>query len=327
MTGQRDASIKSCWFLYLGGVRPGIGRSDSAEMLLQKLKYTGGLPALVLAKEGDRIVTTCRSLGVPVDTIPPVLLGRRSTILEALATDAGQHALEDLCRQLSGLQPDWALSFYSPWIPSALSGVPKNYFINFHPGKLPDLRGYEPDTWAILLGMQENVGCLHKLTSGYDEGDIGWQTSGVSIATDDTSASVLCNVTSRFIDEARQWWPLAATGQMMFSAQGPAVDEPLTSLRLEQYRRIDFFADSHEGLSRKIRAFLCHAGESAWLSGTIGGRDIRITSIVLGHVGHEALSPGTIISTGVMVADGVVADCRIKTPDGWATFDYLLNLT
>jgi hypothetical protein len=316
---------QSGWVLYLGGVRPGIGRADSAELLLHKSVTLGRPPRLVLAAEGDRIHLYCRTLKIDSSTIPRALLGRRAAIQKALLGDAGQGALAAVVQAVRSVQPGWCLSFYSPWIPAMLANVPAWYFINFHPGILPRLRGYEPDTWAILLGFKESGGCLHQVVDGYDEGPIGWQSSAVVISDDDTSASLLCNVTRRFIDEMRHWLPLAAGGGMAFVPQPPCGGRPLSAAALDEQRHIDFAVDSHQALMRKARAFLCHAGESAWLGARLGGEICRVTSLVLGRGEESGIPPGSILSPGVAVAPGVWADCRVKVPEGWVDIDYSIH--
>lgn len=315
---------QSRWILYLGGVRPGIGRADSAELLLHKSLTLGRPPCLVVAAAGDRVHSTCKSMQIASAAIPAPLLGSKRSILRSLDGMDGRHALASLCDTIKLARPDWCLSFYSPWIPEAVATIPAWYFVNFHPGILPQLRGYEPDTWAILLGLRESLGCLHLVVDGYDEGAIGWQSTAVRIAEDDTSASVLCSVTRRFIDEMRHWLPLASSGSMPFVAQAPSSGDVLTAALLNDQRHVDFTTDSHDTFMRKSRAFLCHAGESAWLSANIDDKPCRLTSLVLGRDADSGIAAGVMLSAGMNVAPGVWADCRIKVPDGWVDIDYYI---
>jgi len=84
-------------------------------------------------------------------------------------------------KRLSALNPDVGVVFYGNWIPPDLYNLPKRGFINYHPAPLPELRGVEPDTFAVLEGRKEMWGVVHQVSESYDEGLIVGRTAKIKL--------------------------------------------------------------------------------------------------------------------------------------------------
>jgi folate-dependent phosphoribosylglycinamide formyltransferase PurN len=74
---------------------------------------------------------------------------------------------------LRAVQPDLLLLAHSGIVPQAVLDAPRLATLNAHPGLLPEIRGFDPELWAIETGQLEAVGCtLHVVDRGVDTGPI-----------------------------------------------------------------------------------------------------------------------------------------------------------
>lgn len=245
------------WVFYPGRERPKINGKDSAQVLIEEAFACGHPPGLVWLTYGDSLQTWLLQERIPHQVLPQWLTATRKLILEALALPAHQQELAQIQSAMRQLGIQWGMTFYSPWIPSELFTVPANGFINFHPGNLPELRGMEPDTWAILLGMPTIRGTVHCVTEEYDEGPILWETRPVTIHDWDTPVSLLANVTGEFLNESQDF--LVAYQQQQITPVAQTRDhgyELASFTRLKQVHCIDWLTYDHSQLNRMLRAFV-----------------------------------------------------------------------
>jgi methionyl-tRNA formyltransferase len=134
------------------------------------------------------------------------LLGE-GRVLDALAADPGMDA--EIEARLGATPPDLIVSWFwtrklpERWLERARLGG-----INAHPSLLPRHRGPNPYFWAIDEGDVEAGATVHRLTAGYDEGNL--------------------LLASRLVIGESNAWQLAR-----------ALDRPALSLLREAARRLD----------------------------------------------------------------------------------------
>lgn len=245
------------WVFYPGRERPRLNGKDSAQGLIEQALACGHPPALVWLTYGDSLRSWLLQENIPHQVLPQWLTSTRKLILDALKAPAHQQELAQIQSSMQQAGVQWGMTFYSPWIPSELFTVPDGGFINFHPGNLPELRGMEPDTWAILLGMPSIRGTVHCVTEEYDEGPILWETRPVTIHDWDTPVSLLAGVTAKFLDESQDFLLAYQHNQITPIAQAQDHGFELASFtRLKQIHCIDWHTHDHCQLNRMLRAFV-----------------------------------------------------------------------
>ncbi|HKM15835.1 MAG TPA: formyltransferase family protein [Marinospirillum sp.] len=246
------------WILYLGGERP-LNKNkawiDSAQSLIIAAANAGYPPCLVLLHSSDALIPWLNQQTIIWMPLPDILVGKRSDIIKTLNGDQAQLVLQPIIQRLEELQPQWGLSFYSAWIPPQIFSLPKQAFLNFHPGNLPELRGFEPDSWAILRGMQSIQGSVHRLTLIYDAGDLVWNTSATSIWAWDTPTSLIERVTSIFVKELPSLLSAMQNKCLVYTPQINKAIQTATRAQLVSEAVIDWQFDSHQQLSRRLRVF------------------------------------------------------------------------
>lgn len=271
------------WILYLGGERPlnnSRGQEDSAQSLIYSAINAGFAPCLVLLHSSDHLIPWLDQQGIAWMPLPDILVGKRLEIAQALEEPQTQALLQPVCTLLQELQPQWGLSFYSPWIPPQIFSLPQQAFLNFHPGNLPELRGFEPDSWAILRAMQSIQGCVHRLTLIYDAGDLAWKTSPTSICPWDTPTSLIERVTRIFVEELPDLLKAMQKNSLVFTPQLNPPLQAATRAQLIAESFVDWQLDSHQQLSRRLRVF---NGQNIGipLQARIEGRCYRLLSMEL----------------------------------------------
>lgn len=158
--------------LIAGRFRPKI-EPDYAEQLLSKLVRSRHSIAGVITWPGDRIIPSVRRLQIAVFKLPAFLDRPRTVIRHALANSRRTRNLfRAWLSRMSHLDADIGVVFYGGWLPPGLAGLPRLGFVNFHPAPLPELRGVEPDTFAVLEGRRKMRGAVHLVSSKYDDGPI-----------------------------------------------------------------------------------------------------------------------------------------------------------
>jgi methionyl-tRNA formyltransferase len=104
-------------------------------------------------------------------------------------------------------KPDYIISgYYAKIFSDELLSIPKIGCVNFHPARLPHLRGLTPHFSHMLLGDKKNYATLHWLDQGVDTGDI------IGICSIDIKPEHTGFETGRLLTEAgmemfRENWP------------------------------------------------------------------------------------------------------------------------
>jgi methionyl-tRNA formyltransferase len=127
-------------------------------------------------------------------------------VLDALEADPGMDA--EIERRLAAAPPDLIVSwFWTRKLPARYLDRARLGGINAHPSLLPRHRGPNPYFWAIDSGDVETGVTVHRLTEGYDEGNL--------------------LLSSRLVIGERNAWQLAR-----------ALDRPALALLREAARRL-----------------------------------------------------------------------------------------
>jgi methionyl-tRNA formyltransferase len=92
-------------------------------------------------------------------------------VIDALSANPGMDA--EIERRLEAAPPDLIVSwFWTRKLPARLLELARLGGINAHPSLLPRHRGPNPYFWAIDSGDRETGVTIHRLTEGYDEGNV-----------------------------------------------------------------------------------------------------------------------------------------------------------
>lgn len=244
------------WILYLGGKRPTLENQDSAFSLLNKARKIGLPPTKVFLAEGDSLLPFLDHFCINYHFLPACLTDKRKVIMQALIDPLQSQDIEVIVREIMNTQATWGLSFYSPWMPPCIFNAPLKGFLNFHPGTLPELKGYEPDTWAILHGFEKIHGSVHYVTEGFDEGSLALETTPIKIYDWDTPISLLKKVTNQFLFEFPNFISDLLSEKIKFRPQKKiSCLLDLSNQRLHNESIICWQDDTHEKIYRRLRAF------------------------------------------------------------------------
>lgn len=238
----------------IGADRPGL-EEDLGERFLYELLATRVSIACLLVHPDDRLIGLARGLGLDVLALPAELCTTRERILEALACPQFRRRLEVWLERFRALDPDLGFVFYGWWVPPELYRVPVYRMINFHPAPLPQSRGFEPDTAAVLRGAPSTCGTIHVVESGLDTGDILWQTDALELTPWETPPSVLQKVTRSALGELDRFFEAAEEGRIRPRQQDSAHAGSVDLCRLVPESEIDWLADNHAAIDRRNRAF------------------------------------------------------------------------
>jgi methionyl-tRNA formyltransferase len=129
-----------------------------------------------------------------IELLPYYLKGSQKNIARRLQEKYAK-AYAVWLQQFQAQQFDLGVSFFGCWLPPSLFNSPRLGFVNFHPGKLPDLPGFEPETLAILKQWPCLCGTLHVVAERFDEGPILAYTPEVVIQRHELPQKLLKRVT------------------------------------------------------------------------------------------------------------------------------------
>lgn len=234
-----------------------LGRIDHANLLLRALKRSSHQIEALLAPENDPIVNSAHDrYGVRVIPLPPELAQPRSKIQAALMNAHVCQRLSNWLDILNQFTFDLGICFYGHWLPVELLNLPKHGFLNFHPAPLPELRGMEPDTFAILDGRTHTHGTVHIMSEQYDDGPIVKITRPLQLTACSTPLWVFRSLSHLGISAIRQAIDDIETGQVQYLAQNHQQATYATRQRARQESFLNFASDDVNMVNRRYRAFL-----------------------------------------------------------------------
>jgi methionyl-tRNA formyltransferase len=210
------------------------------------------------------------------------------------------------CASLAQLDPALIVSAgFRKIIPSEVLLIPHIAAVNFHPAKLPRMRGNHPCFWTILYGEREGAATVHYMAEGVDAGDIILLVP-IRIADDETCSTLMHKA---IVESLRLVEPLISglqTGSLSRTPQNEAQALKFNNPKPEDYR-IDWRKPSRQ-IDNLIRASLSTPGALT----TYIGKQIRLLRTEIGTdssliTGTE--SAGTILKMSPHAA-------VVKTGDG-----------
>jgi methionyl-tRNA formyltransferase len=180
-------------------------------------------------------------IGSPAEVVGVVTMPRERAAqtsgyvdLDPLARAAGAELLRcadinhaESVGQIRRLAPDLIVVVgWTRLLGADVLGVPPRGCVGFHASLLPRYRGRAPVNWAILRGETFTGNTMMYLDAGTDTGDVIDQRP-VSIAPDDTCATVYARVADVGAAMLRQHLPALLDGTAPRAPQGPAPGGPL----------------------------------------------------------------------------------------------------
>lgn len=158
--------------------------------------------------------------------------------------------------------------------------------INSHFSLLPELRGADPITFAILSGQPTTGVSLMRINERMDEGPLLAQEL-VNIAPDDTTPSLTKKLVQTSNLLLKKHLPKYLEGQLEFT---PQTGTPTYSRKLtKQDGQIDWTKPA-EQIEREIRAFIDWPKSFT----SIGTKDVIITKSQVVPSNHEGNKPGDV---------------------------------
>lgn len=240
---------------YLGLDRPN-RRIDYGELLVKKLIASRHVIAGLVIHPSDRIADIARKYSIPYISIPFELLQPVHKIKTALTENTQFIEFYNIwLEHIRSFNADIGVTMWGYWIPSELFSMPPLGFINYHPAPLPQMRGMEPDTFAILEGRKEIYGTVHKVNYAFDCGDIVSWTKHIRIHQYDTPVSVLENLNREGISTVIHTLNAFADGTVKGVPQNDGDGTRTTRDMARKASYIDIKNDTVDIIDRKLRAF------------------------------------------------------------------------
>ena len=240
--------------LFIGSHRPASGRRDSGEDLIRALLHQDLNLSAVYVRPDDPLRKK-RYKNCTIQSIPKLMRQPRKQILQSFQE---KEFFDDWTPWLDAFLSEkysLGLVYFGSWIPPELFRAPDLGFINFHPGPLPALRGFEAETWAILTDMRCFYGTVHKVSMEYDEGEIIWRTPLIRIRSKETPELLLQRTCYAGINHIQDLVRRLHAGDMISYPQ-KITDGISASVKLVSSRaRVNWSEDSLAVLDRKNRAF------------------------------------------------------------------------
>jgi methionyl-tRNA formyltransferase len=240
--------------LYIGWNRPPVPE-DSGEICLERFMQSESRLAGVILHKDDALTEKVRKKGIPVLFLPEQLCAPRRQIQTALADPAFAGRWTAWLESFRALDADLGFMFYASWIPAQLFRIPPEGFLNFHPGPLPRLRGFEPETFAILEGLSHTWGTFHVVEEEYDAGAIVWRTELIALTPQDTPIALLSRLTRAGLDALPGFLQTVARGKLVRIAQDASKASNADRRNAMRESYIDWENDSHDQIDRRARAF------------------------------------------------------------------------
>ena len=184
--------------VFIGKSRP-FSPQDTGYLLIEYLSKAGFNIAGVFLYEEDPLLEMA-SDEYPCFTLPPFLAASFSKMKRELKDG---NIPDDFAKWLTWFKEqsyEEGLVFYSNWIPPHIFNLFPRGMYNYHPGPLPELPGYEPETMAVLLGIDVFYGTLHTVNEKFDDGEIVWYSPAIKVKKTDGPVRVLYHTTRKAIE-------------------------------------------------------------------------------------------------------------------------------
>ncbi len=242
--------------LYVGPLRPRM-KPDQARRLIDRIRKSRHRIVGVILCADDPLMGAVRRLGVPVMVLPGELTLPCRVIRERMRTDkAVRRTVEQWVDRLKPLKPDVGVVFFGHWLPPILYRLPPKGFLNYHPAPLPDLRGMEPDTMAVLQGRRTMRGTVHQVTEAYDDGPIFAYTRRMRLTRYTTPREIFETLTAYGVDTIVRVLDRMERGTAAAVPQKEHHEQDATRKQARKESVIRLTEDDVEAVQRRRRAFL-----------------------------------------------------------------------
>jgi len=240
--------------LYIGNSRPR-GRIDYGLRLIDELEHSGNCVAGLIIEPDDPLNINPQIQAMKRFFLPAELSARQSVIKKNFTDPEALKKIQMFLDDISSSEYDTGVVFYGNWVPPQLFKIPRNGFINFHPGPLPFLKGMEPDTFAVLEGWKKIWGTVHKVDEHFDTGLIIAMTKKVKIKNYSTPVSILHSLTLEGIKTISKACSMIHNRKKkcVFLKNNPGSSATIEKAFDESF--INWERDSNEMLDRRLRAF------------------------------------------------------------------------
>ena len=240
--------------LYIGNSRPR-GRIDYGLRLIDELEHSGNSITGLIIEPEDPLNINPQIQAMKRFFLPAELSARQSVIKKNFDDPEASKKIQIFLDDISSAVYDTGVVFYGNWVPPQLFKIPRNGFINFHPGPLPFLKGMEPDTFAILEGWKKIWGTVHKVDEHFDTGLIIAMTKKVKIKNYSTPVSILHSLTLEGIKTIVKACSMIhdSRKKCVFLKNNTGSSATIEKAFDESF--INWQKDSNEMLDRRLRAF------------------------------------------------------------------------
>ena len=266
--------------LYVGKYRARM-RPDIGGVLVRRLVASRHTVAGVIILPGDPLGPQIAAMGIPTFPLLPELDLPSAEIKRLLRGDAPfRRRLRAWLRTVGAVRPDIGVVFGGGWVPPGLSHLPPRGFINYHPGPLPELRGFESDTFAVLEGRSVVWGTVNVVADGYDEGRMVGRSARLRLHRYTTPVVVLHGLIDRGVRAVVRALDGLCDGRVVPEAQDARRATWATRAQARREATIRWDADDSRLLLRRLLAF-CGQDIPMRLKAEVGGalycvRDLEI---------------------------------------------------
>lgn len=278
--------------LYVGRFRPE-SQTDFGAELIRRIRASRHTIAGCIFSRNDPLAVRVKRSGAPVFELLPMLDQPLSGIRADLRNRECRKKLAAWLAGLSLLRSDIGVSFYGSWMPPELFSLPALGFINYHPSPLPDLRGVEPDTFAVLEGRRKMWGTVHKVSEAYDEGSIVGRTAGMKVTRHMTPVVVLNTLTKYGISAILRALNRFHNNSVTFEKQANRQTVDAGRKRAQRESAIKWSSDDMDMIHRRLLAF-CGQDIRIRLKADVGGKRYCVRDLEI-HRGRFPGKPGDII--------------------------------
>jgi methionyl-tRNA formyltransferase len=243
---------KKSLILFLGNYRPLVPK-DQAKDIITNIQKSPYVLKKVYVYTDDPLLNE-QIDGVKVVSLPRFMANPAKKIKEEISNPKNAQAWQKLLEEIKSFDLDLGLVVYTYWMPPELFEIPKQGFVNFHPGPLPMIRGFEPETAGILLGLQNFSGTYHKISAEFDLGDLYEASPEVTIEANTTAYGLYVKVTQIMADTVHRFLNRMSSDKIKPIPQKASEGFMTNMTYIKDQANIYFNYDTSNLLDRKNRA-------------------------------------------------------------------------
>jgi len=251
---KSKSNNKSSMCVFIGKSRPFFPQ-DTGKLLLQELKKQGFNVNGVFLYPEDPLKNWAKEF-FTVYVVPEFLRGSFIQMRKDLREYGPSPRFQKWLGWFQHQQFTQGLVFFAGWIPPDIFNMFTPGMINYHPGPLPELPGYEPETMAVLLGLDHFYGTMHIVDEIFDNGELLWYSPSIRVFSHDGPVSILYKTTYKACKSLPKALHLFFSNKLTKpKLQGRSVVVYASRKACRGFSVIDWQRDGIETILRKNRAF------------------------------------------------------------------------